>query len=138
MKKIIRKIFLNKEIKSKYGELHFQRWTIMSLPWFSIYLHFIYKADEDAHLHNHPWNYLSFVVYGTFIEQTENNHLECILPGKIIIRKAKVYHKITDLFTNKIITLFITGKRFNEWGYEVNGKFVGHKEYRILKNENKL
>lgn len=51
---------------------------------------------------------------------------------------AKKYHKITDIFTNKIITLFITDKRFNEWGYDVDGKFIGHKEYRILKNENKL
>lgn len=47
-------IFLIKEIKSKTGDLHFRRWRIIETPWFSIYVHGIYKADEEAHLHDHP------------------------------------------------------------------------------------
>ncbi len=41
--------FLVKEIKSKAGELHFRRWRLLQLPFFAIYIHGIYKSDEDLH-----------------------------------------------------------------------------------------
>ena len=58
---LIRKLFLVKEIKSKAGEVYFRRWRIISTPLIKIYFHGIYKADEDAHLHNHPWNFISII-----------------------------------------------------------------------------
>ena len=38
---------LIKEIKSKSGEVHFRRWEILKTRWGSIWLHAIYKADQD-------------------------------------------------------------------------------------------
>lgn len=147
--------FLIKEIKSKEGEVHFRRWRILSTPWFSIYIHGIYKADEDLHLHDHPWDYVSIVLKGFFTEKTLNYNFikdekgisawrnasrneDVIGPTRIIKRKAEQFHTIESLHGKSVYTLFFTGKRRREWGYDVDGKWIDHKTYRQLKNENKL
>ena len=133
---------LVKEIKSKDGILHFKRWEILKTKWFNIYIHGIYKADEDLHLHNHPWDYKSFVLYGTFVEKERTtdldkdvkyryNHLHF---GSFIKRKANTFHKILRLESEAVYTLFITNKSYNKWGYDVDNKFVDFETYRKNKN----
>lgn len=69
MKDLFRKLFLIKEIKSKLGILHFQRWRIVQTPWFSIYIHRIFREDEDQHCHSHPWSFVSFILNGSYTEK---------------------------------------------------------------------
>ena len=57
------------EIKSSAGELHFRRWKILSTKWFNIYLHKLYKSDKDLYLHDHPWNYVSWILQGSLLEK---------------------------------------------------------------------
>ena len=139
--KIIDKLFLKKEIKSKEGILHFKRWQLLKTPWFSIYIHGIYKSDEDKHLHDHPWDYISFSFYGRFIEKNKGTY-KCkylyVPTFKIIKRKAEHLHSIHKLLTKSVYTFFIAFKRRREWGYVVNGKWIDNKTYRKLKNLNKL
>jgi hypothetical protein len=68
---------LIKEIKSKQGVLHFKRWELFTSKRFnfSIYLHGIYKADEDPHLHNHPWNIATLILWGSYIEELDFDDL---------------------------------------------------------------
>ena len=61
-------LFLVKEIKSKAGELHFRRWRFLETPWFGIYLHYIAKADEDKHPHDHPWSFVGIILWGGYEE----------------------------------------------------------------------
>ena len=105
-------IFLIKQIVSKDGNLHFKRWRIIETPWFNIYIHGIYHKDEEAHMHDHPWNFYSFILYGGYVEQTENG------------------------FSNR--TLF-TGKynradAIREWGYKTENGWIDNITYRKLKN----
>ena len=67
---------LIKEIKSKSGEVHFRRWEILKTRCGSIWLHAIYKADQDKHLHNHPWDFKSLVLKGSYLEQTEKGIID--------------------------------------------------------------
>jgi hypothetical protein len=144
-------LFLIKEIRSKEGELHFRRWRLLSTPWFSIYIHGIYKEDEDLHLHDHPWNYLSIILRGYFSEKTldydvitdakskewKSRRIEekVVGPSSFIKRKAETFHKIQKLHSKSVYTLFFVGKKFREWGYDVNGQWIDHVTYRKMKNE---
>ncbi|MEO6305470.1 MAG: hypothetical protein ABIP51_20070 [Bacteroidia bacterium] len=134
---LINKYFLVKEIKSKEGIVHFRRWRILSTPLLKIYFHGIYMADEDAHLHNHPWNYWSVSVKGRFIEKTSNG-FKYVPPFKIIKRKAEQFHSINLLLTKKVFTFFVAFGKKRDWGYDVNGTWVDHITYRKLKNSGKL
>lgn len=124
---------LIKEIKSKTGVTHFKRWEIIKTPFFSIWLHGIYKKDEDSHLHNHPWDFISIILKGSYIEQTENGFNEMSF-GKVNIRSGSKFHKIYKLKTPSIYTLFFATKVKREWGYNLDGKFVNNITYRNLKN----
>lgn len=126
---------LIKEIKSKDGILHFRRWAVFQSKYFSIFIHGIYKEDNDAHLHNHPWNLLTIVLSGSYIEELENANL--IVRGFLNIgyRSRAKYHKIFKLTSKEVKTLaFVFGKRNDNWGYNVDNKHVIHTEYRTNKN----
>lgn len=118
-----------KEIKSKEGELHFKRFSIFACRYFSIYIHHIYKADQDKHLHNHPWNYVSMVIKGSYLEQSVAgvNH---IMPFSFNYAKRNRFHKILKLNDEKVISIFITGKRHKTWGYNVDNFYIEHDVYR--------
>ena len=128
---------LIKEIKSKSGKLHFRRWQILKTRWFSIWLHGIYAPDEDKHLHNHPWDFKSIVLKGSYIEQTENGNITQ-RPGKFNSRNGSDFHKILELKSPVVYTLFIVSPVKRIWGYKVDGVFIQQDEYRKLKKENKL
>ena len=125
---------LVKEIKSKEGVVHFRRWRLLSLPWFSIYIHGIYKEDLDEHLHDHPWDIFTLILYGGYYEQTKK---------KVVLRKpfnfkyseAHKPHKIKELYKPITYSLAIVGKKRRTWGYYTeNGWWVDHKSYRSQKN----
>jgi hypothetical protein len=128
---------LIKEIRSKEGKLHFRRWQILKTPWFSIYIHGIYAPDQDKHLHNHPWDYKSLVLKGSYIEET-NNGVNLLKFGSVTSRNGEDYHKIKTLLTNSVYTLFIVSPAKRTWGYQVDGKWMHNEEYRKLKNQNLL
>jgi hypothetical protein len=128
---------LIKEIKSKAGDVHFKRWEILKTRWGSIWLHAIYKADTDKHLHNHPWDFTSIVLKGSYIEQTQKG-INFQRPGKINVRDGSEYHKILQMETPVVYTLFFASKPKRLWGYDVDGRFIDHETYREMKNKGEL
>ncbi len=128
-----------KEIKSKEGVLHFKRWRILYTPWFSINLHGIYKADEDKHLHNHPWNFIGIILRGCYTERLEGVPAKIRFPGNIQKRTKKVFHKINTLHSKAVYTLnFMWGTEEGDWGYKVDGKYIDHETYRELKYKKEI
>ena len=63
-------------------------------------------ADEDKHLHNHPWDFKSVVLKGAYIEKTEKGIIRQT-PGKFNSRNGNDFHKILRLVTPVVYTLFI-------------------------------
>lgn len=137
LKNIFNKLFLVKEITSKIGILHFQRWRLVKTPWFSICLHKLLESDSDAHLHSHPWNFASLILWGGYWEETPDGTVKLFYAGRLNIKEAHKYHRIA-LTRYPTWTLVFTGKRKFDWGYDVNNKFVDNVTYRELKSQNQL
>jgi hypothetical protein len=143
---------LIKEIRSKTGELHFKRWQLLKTPWFCIYIHGIYREDEDDHLHNHPWNLWTMVLWGSYVEKLEKIRkvdgvdkidvrgsgykIKSRHPGNMAYRNSEKFHTIAHVNKAAAYTLAIVGKRKKEpWGFMTEKGFVDFKTYR--KNKNK-
>lgn len=140
---LFRKLFLVKEIVSKEGIVHFRRYRILQTPWFSIYLHNIRQSDLDKHFHDHPWNFKSLILRGSYKEYfTCDPHHQFVLgqtytPGNLVEHRAEDSHKIV-LLTPEVWTLvFVFGPR-RDWGYQTEIGFINHRDYRRLKDEGKL
>lgn len=136
LKNLFKKLFLIKEISSKNGELHFRRWRLLHTPIFSIYIHQIFKSDEDAHMHSHPFNYVTYLLRGAYYE--ENYGSSNILYGAGMVGKKhnSQYHRITVLEPTTTLVFAIWPRV--PWGYNVDGEFVDHEIYRQMKNDNSL
>lgn len=125
-----------KTIISKSGELYFERYAIFEIENFaSLYLHFIHRADKDKHLHTHPWNFASVILKGSYIEETDEG-FRTKSPGTFSFAGRHFCHKISEIVSGPVVSLFFTYGVYKPWGYSL-GK-IDSVEYRKLKNENNL
>lgn len=127
-----------KVIRSRKGDLHFRRWALVESDPFSIYLHFVYRADEDIALHNHPWEWCwSMILYGGYYEKRATHemmnskmvtsiHSYRGIRGPLSTLKMKPqhYHAIRGLYKKVSVSLFLAGKRTPSWGYLITDKRV--------------
>jgi hypothetical protein len=117
-----------KEIKSKAGKLHFRRFAIIESEYLSIYIHQFTQPDKDPFEHDHPWDFMLFILKGGYKEQT-NNIIHRRNPGFIKYIKAEHRHKIVELNEETSISLAICGKRKREWGYHTDNGWVSNVEW---------
>ena len=127
------------EIRSKSGVLHFRRWRLFESSWFRFYVHEIAQTDQDKHLHNHPWNFASFVVKGGYVELLEGKLANAVHRFQWNAHKAHEYHKVIYLHSDTpTVSLFFAYGRTRPWGYLTREGFIGHELYRSIKNEGKI
>lgn len=125
-----------KTIKSKDGELFFERWAIFEIYNFcALYLHRIHKADRDNHLHTHPWNFIGLILWGAYLERTDTE-LRLRSIGSISCAGRHFCHKIDTIVKGPVYSLFFVFGEHKPWYYSL-GK-VESTEYRRLKNANNL
>jgi len=124
---------LIKEIRSRDGILHFKRWELLKTSWFSVYIHGIYKEDQDDHLHNHPWKIATLILKGCYIEQLETK-IRKRFPGHFGYLNLNKFHKIQSIVRGPVYTLAIVSKPLQSWGYLVDGEIINNVEYRRKKN----
>ncbi len=123
-----------KEIRSKTGVLHFVRWQLFAIPFTSIkvYLHLIDKADEDADEHDHPWNFISLILRGGYVE-TSGHKITRRTPGSLAYKSAQESHRVITLLGRTYSLVVVWGER-RPWGYQTPIGWVEQGEYRRKKN----
>lgn len=141
--RLIRWLFLVKEIVSKEGKVHFRRYRLLATPWFNIYIHQILKSDAEAHMHDHPWNFFSFILSGgykevsTYAPSWQQVWTHYYLRHSLVHHKRSDAHKIT-LMAPCVWTLVLTYGKWKTWGYQTEAGWIDFKSYRELKDEGKL
>lgn len=108
-------------------------------------IHHIRRADEDAHLHDHPWNARTIVLRNWYREHRICSYeagggFELDHTGRVRHRFERLrgytgrllfgqYHRISEVATGGVWTLFITWKKQGTWGFLVDGKKVPWRKY---------
>src|SRR6266853_6456811 len=70
---------------------YMRRWTIET-PLGQIRLHHILRSDNDRHYHDHPFDFVSLILSGGYIEHRPNQPQRLYLPKSVLVRKAKDLH----------------------------------------------
>jgi len=91
-----------------------KRFTILKVGNLHVRLHQILDIDRSTVLHNHPFNYVSIVLWGGYSDYTKIKGKNCDMTVSktkhkwlsVIKRKHTAWHRITDVKPNTI-TLFI-------------------------------
>jgi hypothetical protein len=118
------------------------------------YLH-IMRHDEDRDLHDHPWNARTVILRGSYTEERLEpaGIADIAKPGPLTLMWVEElddlfkvsmktrnpgdtarlnhgeYHRIDQISTGGVYTLFITSKWRGDWGFLVNGVKVPWRTY---------
>lgn len=107
----------------------------------AIRIHHICTADFDRALHDHPWDFVSVVLRGGYIERRplDNGH-PCFGHGSeevasntyrreasMVYRRATDRHRIINV--GNCWTLFITGPKRQWWGFYIPSGKVYYKDF---------
>lgn len=124
--------------RTPYFELegYMGRWWLVQPSWwlpFSIRVHHIQRADFDRNPHNHPWNFRTIVLRGTYTEELlmpdGSKSYMVAAKGQTYTRKVNEYHRVASVCRDGVWTLFIMGPKLCRWGFWVNGRSVYWREY---------
>jgi hypothetical protein len=83
----------------------------------NIYLHQFLKSDEDRALHDHPWINVSLILWGQYLEHSPNSCVHRVAGG-FAFRRATALHRIELIESQPCWTLFLTGPKIREWGFQ--------------------
>jgi hypothetical protein len=102
-----------------------------------VYLHNMLRSDADKELHDHPWWFISIILWGGYWEETERGR-EFLRPGRIIFRPAAWRHRVHLPEGRQSWSLVLTGVKERSWGFWTETGFVGWREWGKLKCAERL
>jgi hypothetical protein len=121
------------------GEPYLER-RIVWLFGLTLRLHRFWRGDNDRHLHNHPWAFVTFPLgnyYEFVLEELESNEngfaekyrINEVKAWRPHCRPASYYHRVLDP-PEPIWTVVVTGPKRNNWGFLVNGKHIYYRDMK--------
>jgi hypothetical protein len=104
-----------------------------------IFLHKIITSDPGRELHSHPWNFLSIILWGGYVEESfareyrdgAPTKLKKKYPGMILFRPANFAHRLH--LTKPAWTLVFTSGKKIEWGFHTIKGWLHWKKYEAYR-----
>lgn len=84
-------------------------------------------ASDVADLHDHPWDFLSVIISGRYIETTPTTEQE-YGPGSVLVRKAEQLHRLT-LPDGPVWTFVVIGPARRRWGFKTTNGWMHWTDY---------
>lgn len=103
-------------------------WIVPRNEGCNVYLHEILRSDDDRALHDHPWDNVSMVIDGRYIEHTPDGSFARDA-GSIVQRSATDSHRLEVLPGERAVSLFITGPKLREWGFHCPNGWVHWRDF---------
>ena len=107
-----------------HGEPYMNRWKTLPVNrTFNTFIHYFMHSDEDRAQHDHPWDNVSILLEGSYIERLSGGRMRVRKAGDVVVRRATEQHRI-ELFRDiergtevPVLTIFIRFKKWREWGF---------------------
>jgi len=106
---------------------YMRRWVVKT-PWFLVRLHHIMRGDSDRHFHDHPFDFVSFILRGGYVEYTPERGPRAFKPGDVVVKKATDLHYL-KLIDGPAWTLVFASPYYREWGFKTECGWVPASEY---------
>jgi quercetin dioxygenase-like cupin family protein len=117
------------------GDRQLLRWWIIPRnEKLNVYLHAVLKSDEDRAMHDHPWANTSFLISGSYIEHTPAG-IFVRQAGDVVERPAGAMHRLEVIPGERAISLFITGPKVREWGFDCGQGWVHWQDFVNRENQ---
>jgi hypothetical protein len=104
---------------------YMKRW-ILSTPFGTLRVHKIMRSDKDRDLHDHPWDFTSFILWGRYLEVAPGG-VQTYSVGSINRKRAEDRHRLA--LAEPVWTFVVTGPVRRKWGFYTDGGWVYWREY---------
>lgn len=91
--------------------------------------HLISADDPGRDWHDHPFDYVTRLLSGAYIEHTPVGSFR-YGPGDVLTRKAEQLHRL-ELEDGPVWTYFVTGRFRRSWGFMTPSGWVPHGQYAV-------
>lgn len=118
----------------------FKRPAMFGWPERRYYLHHILRSDADREYHDHPWDFSSLVLWGSYREHRrtwdgEEGWIEMRPWLSFAKRKAGDLHRVE--LDRPCWTFVVTGPKEHNWGFVgSNNEWIHWEEYENNRHEN--
>lgn len=136
------------------GRIFLDRWGVEHPRVGGIFLHRIGAPDPGEDLHDHPWSFVSLVLWGEYVEQRSNvriapisarlaerHPLTCLrgVVGRrrwLSVRRMRLdeCHTITGVTGAPTWTLVLHGRPVRPWGFYTADGWISHRHYDATRN----
>jgi hypothetical protein len=114
---------------------YMERW-LLQLGKFSLRLHHWIASDDDRHLHDHPWWFITFVLKGGYTDVydprfemgSDRRYKDRLKRGSLRYRPAHHTHTV-QVNEGGCWTFLLTGPKIRDWGFWVNGVWKRQRKY---------
>lgn len=120
-------------IDSEENGPYMVRYKLFRCPWFKIFLHHILRSDEDPELHDHPWNFVSLILWSGYDEvvpvggSTIIHRIRKVRGGDMIRHRAADAHRL--ILDRPAWTLVaVTGKK-RHWGFWTDEGWMPYEKF---------
>lgn len=117
------------------GDNYLRRWWVIprNKLW-NVYLHEINLSDDERAFHDHPWENVSILLRGSYIEHTPEGVFSR-QAGEIIRRPAEALHRLEVEPGAQVLSLFVTGPVVREWGFDCPQGWRHWKEFTAYEHD---
>jgi hypothetical protein len=113
--------------------VYMRRWRLLHTRWLGVRVHQILRSDADRELHDHPFDFLSVILWGGYREQRADGERVCRAPA-LVWRRAETLHRL-ELLAGPTWTLVFRGPKRREWGFLTAAGWVHWKTFTAGKSE---
>lgn len=107
---------------------YMERYTLFRTNDVWVRVHHILRSDQDRDLHDHPWDYVTLLLRGGYTEVTPDGQ-RFYGAGSVLARRAEALHRLIVPEGETCWTLFMTGPKIREWGFQTEFGWMHWKDY---------
>ena len=125
-----------RHITGKDGSYYMKRWMFWC-PWFGVRIHKICRSDAGRDFHDHPWDFVSIGLWGSYTEWVPGSPPQGGSPffqwpyrytAPFINKKsAEALHRLE--LQAPVWTLVFTGPKRRTWGFQTPTGWVHWRDY---------
>src|SRR6266576_3765132 len=112
-----------KDIVNCERHLYLTRWYLIRTRFVGVFLHRFHRSDEDRALHDHPWNFITIILWRGYLEHSPTGTRR-LWPGTIHWRPATWRHRAELIDGKSAWTLIIRFREHRMWGFWMPQGFV--------------
>lgn len=113
--RFLKRLLPYKEIGWKDIGETFYRYTLLKTPWFNVYLHELNAPKWHPECHDHPWNFITLLLWNGYDEQV-GNMIWRRRAGAVLFRPAAFTHNVITPYGVSWSLVFTTAKK-RAWSF---------------------